>query len=204
MAKPAPKETARKPAKPDGPGLAGTVATVGVALSALSSVVLVLAGVDLHVVDLRHALHGLDALAAPLLLVGSFAAVLAGAQAWRTRQDAADAAIASLKDDAGETVARQLQAASDGFSTARAETAAAIKAIEARVDAFLGPELPRLRQENDRLREALEAREKADSEGLAAEIEALRRTNAELQDKITHWAVDTVDSRIERKSLHAA
>ncbi|MGB8818902.1 MAG: hypothetical protein WCC66_13370, partial [Rhizobiaceae bacterium] len=73
-----------------------------------------------------------------------------------------------------------------------------------KVDAFIGGEHARLKDENEKLLGELRGLHKSDADKVAEEIEALRIKNAELQEKITQWAVGAVESRIERKTLQAA
>lgn len=203
MAKPAAKDVAKTP-RAGGNDRAALIATASVAGSGLASLVLILAGFDLGVVDLRYALHGFDAVAASVLVVLVLVAVYFVTAAARQNRARLEGMISAIRDEAVEALERRAAAVHETAASAGSEVAARVKDVEHKVDAFLGSEFARLKDENTGLRTALEARQKADHDSMALEIEALRRANAELQDRINHWAAETVDGRIERKSLHAA
>jgi hypothetical protein len=50
----------------------------------------------------------------------------------------------------------------------------------------------------------VEGLQRQEADKAAGEIDALRQKNAELEERITQWAVGSIDSRIERKTLQAA
>jgi uncharacterized membrane protein YccC len=203
MAKPAAKDVAKKP-QAGGIDRSASIASVAVAGATLAALLLILAGFDLGVVDLRYALHGFDAIAAAASVVLALVAIYFASVAARRNRVRLESLITAIRDEAGETLERRGVEAQETVASVRSEVAALVKHVERKVDTFLGSEFARLKDENAGLRSALEARQKTDHDNMAAEIETLRRANAELQDKINHWAVDAVDSRIERKSLHAA
>lgn len=204
MAKPPAKEVAKKPAQTDAPDRSSLMLTGAVAAAALSAIVLVLAAFDLHFVDLRYAMQGGDAIAAIALVVCALLGVRLAATAIGRRIAGIEAAVAGIREEVAETLNGEKAAATDGLAASRAEVSALLKTVDHKVEAFLGAEFARLKEENASLAAALDARRKADDENLALEVESLRRINAELQERITHWAVDTVENRVERKSLHVA
>jgi uncharacterized protein YdcH (DUF465 family) len=203
MAKPAAKDVAKKP-QAGGNDRSGLIATAAVVGGALASFILILTGYDLGIVDFRYALHGFDVIAVSALVVMVLVAIYFGNASARQNRARLEGLITAIRDEASETLERRGAEAQETVASARSEVAALVKDVERKVDTFLGSEFARLKDENAGLRSALEARQKTDHDSMAAEIETLRRANAELQDKINHWAVDAVDSRIERKSLHAA
>jgi hypothetical protein len=112
--------------------------------------------------------------------------------------------LAALRSELDAIVAAQKAALDDAASAHRAQTGAALKETSQKVEAFVGAEHGRLKDENDRLRSQLDGLQRQDAEKAAEEINALRQKNAELEERITQWAVGSIESRIERKTLQAA
>ena len=203
MAKPAPKDDKKKTGTKTG-GFGGLLPVLGFALAALSACLLVMATLDLKMLDLRPVLHGLEPVFALVMIAGSSLCFFASSSLSVQRHKATPDAIAALRGEVEAMLAAQKAGAEEAAATFRAQSAATLKEVSQKVETFLGGEHARLKEENDRLRGHLDGLQRQDAEKIAGELDSLRQKNAELEERITQWAVGSIDSRIERKTLEAA
>lgn len=203
MAKPAAKDDKKKGSGSSG-GIGGLLPGLLFGVAALLAVLLALSLFDFKFLDLRPAIHGL----APWLYLASLVMVslsffFAGSNSKR-RHMAYPESMAAFRSEIESLLAAQKAAAEEAANANKAQSAAALKEVTQKVETFIGAEHGRLKEENDRLRTHLDSLLNRDAEKVAAEMEALRQKNAELEQRITQWAVGSIDSRIERKTLQAA
>lgn len=203
MAKPAPKDDKKKSASASG-GIGALLPVTGFALAALGACMLVVTTLDLKVVDLRPVLHGLEPVFALLLIGGSTLCYFASSKVSAQKHKSTPDALAALRSEVEAMLAAHKAAAEEATATLRSQTAATLKEVSQKVETFVAGEHGRLKEENDRLRGHLDGLQRQDAEKIAGEMELLRQKNAELEERITQWAVGSIDSRIERKTLEAA
>lgn len=203
MAKPVAKDDKKK-AGSGGSGLVKLLPLVSLVLASLFAFLLAGATLDLHFLDLRPALHGLEAVFAGLLLGACHLYVYAASKASAASFASQASAVIAIRDEFEALASAHKAAVEEAAGVHRTQAAASIKEITQKVDAFIGGEHARLKGENEKLLGELRGLQKNDADKVAEEIEALRLKNAELQEKITQWAVGSVETRIERKTLQAA
>lgn len=203
MAKPAPKDDKKKTGKSGG-GIGRHLPVLGFAMAILNAGLLAGATLDLTFFDLRPVLHGLEPVFALVLIVGSSLCFFASAKISDQRHKSAPDAIAALRSEVEAMLAAHKAAAEESAAAIRTQTAATLKEVSQKVEVFVGSEHGRLKEENDRLRGHLEGLQRQDAEKIAGELDSLRQKNAELEERITQWAVGSIDNRIERKTLEAA
>lgn len=203
MAKPAPKEDKKKSGIPAG-GIAGQMPLLGFVLALAGAMLLALATIDFKFIDLRPGFHGLEPVFAVMLFAGAsisfFSSIRISAQKHKVHPET----FMTFRSELEAIFAVQKAAADESASTHRTQTAASLKEIAQKVEIFIGGEHARLKEENDRLRSHMEGLQRLEAEKAAGEIDALRQKNAELEERITQWAVGSIDNRIERKTLQAA
>jgi hypothetical protein len=203
MAKPAPRDDKKKAGTATS-GIGGLLPMIGFALAALAACLLAAATLDLKFVDMRPVLHGLEPVFALLLIGSSSLCFFASSKVSANMHKATPDALAALRGEVEAMLAAHKAAAEEAAATLRSQTAVTLKDVSQKVETFIGGEHVRLKEENDRLRGHLEGLQRQDAEKIAGEMELLRQKNAELEERITLWAVGSIDSRIERKTLEAA
>lgn len=92
--------------------------------------------------------------------------------------------------------AAKFAAAQTALDEASAQIEQRISALEIRIDSHIGSEYEALKAENEELKGQLDEIRKAEDEKIGSEIEQLRQKNEELQDKISTWAVSSIDAAI--------
>jgi Skp family chaperone for outer membrane proteins len=195
----APKE---KPAK--GGSKMGLVKLVGFVLSILSAIIMVVVVVDFGLGDVKSHLHGGEKIAAVLLFLGVLLTAFAGSKLAAAGRREMDAALANVHNVIAEKVAAEFRPKEEALKELQADIGAKMKALEQRVDKFLGTEYQRLSAENESFRKDVEQRRQAEIQKTVDEIEQLRAKNLELQEKISKWAVEQVEIRIGEDKLNAA
>jgi hypothetical protein len=203
MAKPAPKDDKKKAGTADG-GISRLLPVIGFGCAFAGACLLAVATLDLKLVDMRPALHGLEPVFALLLIAGACLCYFGSTSLSSRRHKAVPDSIAALRGEVEAMIAAQKSAAEEAATALRTQSAATLKEVTQKVEAFIGGEHTRLKEENDRLRTHLDSLQRQDAEKIAGELTSLRQKNAELEERITKWAVESVDSRIERKTLEAA
>ncbi len=185
-------------------GIGGLLPGLSFGLAMVFAILTALAIFDFKFFDLRPVLHGLE----PWFLSGLPDACVAGVFFRRTKFETQafglSETLAAFRAEIESLIAAQKSATEEAASANKTQSAAALKEITQKVDTFIGAEHGRLKEENDRLRTHLDSLLSRDAEKVASEMEALRQKNAELEQRITQWAVGSIDSRIERKTLQAA
>lgn len=92
--------------------------------------------------------------------------------------------------------AAKFAAAQTAIEEASAQLEQRISALEIRIESHIGSEYEALKAENAELKANLEAIRTAEDEKIGSEIEQLRQKNEELQEKISTWAVSSIDAAI--------
>ena len=69
-------------------------------------------------------------------------------------------------------------------------------ALQTTVDGFSGQDRDSLQEENQRLRDEIEAIKKAEQEKAEGHAEALRKRNEELEEQIKQWAIEAVGKTV--------
>jgi hypothetical protein len=203
MAKPAPKDDKKKNSKASS-GIAGQVPLLGFILAVIGAVLLALAMLDFKFVDLRPVLHGIEPVFAVLVFAGAAVCYFGSARVSDLRHKMHPDTFIAFRAEMEAIFAAQKAAVDEAALAHRTQTAASIREIAQKVETFIGGEHARLKEENDRLRSHMEGLQRQEAEKAAGEIDVLRQKNAELEERITQWAVGSIDSRIERKTLQAA
>jgi ElaB/YqjD/DUF883 family membrane-anchored ribosome-binding protein len=203
MAKPVPKDDKKKSSKAVS-GIVGKMPLLGFLLGIIGAVLLALAAVDFRLIDFRPVFHGFEPVFVVLLFAGATLCFFGAARVSAQRHKIHPDSFATFRSELETMLSAQKAAADDAASAHRTQTAASLKDIAQKVDAFIGGEHARLKEENDRLRSHVEGLQRQEADKAAGEIDALRQKNAELEERITQWAVGSIDSRIERKTLQAA
>ena len=203
MAKPAPKDDKKKNNKASG-SVAGLVPLLGFILAFVGGVLLALATLDFKLIDLRPVFHGIEPVFAVFVFAGTALCFFGSARASDLRHQIHPDTFVAFRTEMEAIFAAQKAAVDEAALAHRTQTAASTREIAQKVDTFIGGEHARLKEENDRLRSHMEGLQRQEAEKAAGEIDALRQKNAELEERITQWAVGSIDSRIERKTLQAA
>jgi len=170
---------AKKPAdkaadKSNAGGIMTIVQMAGFGLGVIALMVMVAGMADLGFIDLTHSLG--IAVVPMLVLVVLSMAMYAYANA--------------------QIHAAKFAAAQTALDEASAQLEQRISAVEIRIDGHLGSEYEALKAENAELKARLDEIRKAEDEKIGSEIDQLRQKNEELQDKISSWAVSSIDAAI--------
>jgi DNA topoisomerase VI subunit B len=203
MAKPLPKDN-KKGASGASGGMAVHLPLVGFVLALAGVAFLALSAIDFKFFDLRPLLHGFEPVFAMLHVCGATICYFGLGKNSAMRHKAYPDIFAAFRSEADAAFSAHKAAAEEAATAHRTQIATSLKEVTQRVDAFIGGEHARLKEENDRLRTLLEGHQRQESEKVASELDSLRQKNAELEQRITQWAVSSIDSRIERKTLQAA
>ena len=181
--KPATKPTDQPASAAGGNSMIMTILQIaGFAGFALALTVLVAGMHDLGFVDLTHSLH---VMIVPMLILTILSVSL---YAFASGRNAA-------ATHAAHAVAMEKQ---------KEDLEQKIAATEARLEAYLGPAHSALIEENEGLKATLEEIRRQEEEKINSEIAGLRAQNTELQEKITNWAVGTVETAISDETRSAA
>ncbi|PHP66279.1 hypothetical protein CSC94_15235 [Zhengella mangrovi] len=180
---------AKKPAKPEkdkkskaGGGGGGIMALLPKLLGALSVVSggVLLAGLyDVGHMGLVHMVEGFAIALVPLYLVGSLAAIFMGGKA--------PAAVAGGEE--GGAMAEQ-------FQDLQSKMNARLSSFQTTLDMMTGQDYEKLVAENKDLKAALDAIHAAEKEQIDQQVERLRAKNAELEEQIRKWAIQSVNKAI--------
>jgi hypothetical protein len=203
MAKPTPKDGNRTKDQTAG-RLASILPLAGFGIAAVSATLLALSTLDFLVVDLRPVLHGLGPVFALSLIAAASMTFLAAKRHSSSLHAEHGQTFLACRAELEGMFAAQKSASEEAATAHRTQLAGLVKEVSQKVDTFIGSEHARLKEENDRLRSHLEGLQRQDAEKIAGELDTLRQKNAELEERITQWAVGSIDSRIERKTLQAA
>ena len=181
--KPAAKAIDQSASAAGGSSMIMTILQVaGFGCFAIALTVMVAGMHDLGFVDLTHSLH---VMIVPMLVLIILSVSL---YSFASGKNAA-------ARHAGHTAALEKQ---------KEELEQKIAATEARMETYLGPTHTALIEENEGLKAKLEEIRRQEEEKINAEIAGLRAQNTELQDKITNWAVGTVETAISDETRSAA
>lgn len=181
--KPAAKPTDQSASAAGGSSLIMTILQVaGFGGFALALTVMVAGMHDLGFVDLTHSLHVMIVPMLVLIILSLSLYAFASGKNAAARHAAHAAALEKQKDELEQKIA----------------------ATEARLETYLGPAHAALIEENEGLKARLEEIRQQEEEKINAEIAGLRAQNTELQDKITNWAVGTVETAISDETRSAA
>jgi len=181
--KPAGKPTDQAASAAGGNSLMITILQIaGFAGFALALTVLVAGMHDLGFVDLTHSLHVMIVPMLILIILSVSLYAFASGKNAAARHAGHAAALERQKEDLEQKIA----------------------ATEARMESYLGPAHAALIEENEGLKARLEEIRRQEEEKINAEIAGLRAQNTELQDKITNWAVGTVETAISDETRSAA
>ena len=171
-----------------------TMVSLGFLVGALlAALFLTMAAFHLSLFGLHFSLHSGGLIAAGLLIVFSFLAVLGFMKAGAERDADHSASIASVKGEI-ETMLKENNA----------KLSASVSEIEQKIDRFLGENYARLEKENDKMRAELDELQKSGLEDVSAEIATLRLENSNLQEMITQWAINSVDDKVKHQALEVA
>lgn len=187
-----------------GAGIMGLLRVSGFALSILSAAFLCVSLLDMGFIDLRPKLHGFSGPAAGALLVFVMLSAFAGSRVAASERAARDAQIEALKGELAERLAADLDTKVGGLGSVGAEVTQKVAVLDEKIEKFLGAEFERLTAENEGYRKEIDQSRVDEISKASEEIEALRAKNQELQEKISKWAVESVDSKIGQEKLHAA
>lgn len=186
--------------------------------ASLCAVIAVFGSYDVGTFDLRDMLHGIPGpaviVAIAFLLIAYVVSLRAPVgrhstidQAMLGTQHDTPAMFAAFKVQIDEIIAaenaKNIQSR-DNTARSISDAMNSISAVEQRVDRYLGAAHEKLIAENDSLKSEINERNKVVEMQIATEIESLRKINSELQHKITTWAIDSVETKLERASLHVA
>ncbi|MGB8817824.1 MAG: hypothetical protein WCC66_07875, partial [Rhizobiaceae bacterium] len=172
MAKPVAKDDKKKA----GSGVSSIVKLlpiVSLVLASLFAFLLAAATLDLHFLDLRPALHGLEAVFASLLLGACHLYIFAASKASAAGFAGQASAMIALRDEFEALALAHKASIDEAAGVHRTQAAASIKEITQKVDAFIGGEHARLKDENEKLLGELRGLHKSDADKVAEEIEAL-------------------------------
>jgi len=92
--------------------------------------------------------------------------------------------------------AAKFAAVQTAVDEASAQLEQRISALEIRIEGHIGSEYEAVKAENAELKAHLDEIRKAEDDKIGSEIEQLRQKNEELQDKISTWAVNSIDAAI--------
>ena len=180
--KPAVKATDQSASAAGGSMMMTILQVAGFGGFAIALTVMVAGMHDLGFVDLTHSLH--------VMIVPMLVLIVLSLSLY---------AFAS-----GKNAAAQHAAHAAALEKQKEELEQKIAATEARLEAYLGPAHTALIEENQGLKTRLEEIRLQEEEKINAEIAGLRAQNTELQDKITNWAVGTVETAISDETRSAA
>lgn len=169
------------------------VRLAGLVLSILAGVVLFAALFDLGFIDLRFELRDFALVALAVMLAGVVAIAYSGPRITA-------GAIAVIREEL--EAARGEIAAQNAAMEEKVE--AQVAAADHKVEKFLGAEYERLKAENEAFRKEIEQQRSVEMSRTSAEIEQLRQRNEMLQEKISKWAIDSVDSVVMHDRIHEA
>ncbi|MFP1632970.1 hypothetical protein ACLB6G_14655 [Zhengella sp. ZM62] len=182
----------KKPAKPEkdkkaagnGDGAGGGIMTLAPkimgALSVLSGAALLAGLYDVGHLGLVHMLEGVAIVLVPLYLVGALAAIFMGGKA--------AAAMAGGEGTDG-VMAEQLH-------ELQSKVNARLTSFQSTLDAMTGQDYEKILAENKELRAQLDAIRAAEKEQIDQQVEMLRAKNAELEEQIRKWAIQSVENAI--------
>ncbi len=163
------------------------------ASSILAGVVLFAAIFDLGFADLRFELREFALVALAVMLAGVVAVAYSGSRI-------AAGEIARIREELelakGEIAAQN--------AALEEKIGARVAAADQKVEKFLGAEYERLKAENQEYRKEIEQQRTVEFSRTSAEIEQLRQRNEMLQEKISKWAIDSVDSVVMNDRIHEA
>ena len=180
--KPAVKATDQSASAAGGSMLMSILQVAGFGGFAIALTVMVAGMHDLGFVDLTHSLHVMIVPMLVLIILSLSLHAFASGKNAAARHAAHAAALEKQKEELEQKIA----------------------ATEARLEAYLGPAHTALIEENEGLKARLEEIRLKEEEKINAEIAGLRAQNTELQDKITNWAVGTVETAISDETRSAA
>lgn len=180
--KPAVKATDQSASAAGGSMLMTILQVAGFGGFAIALTVMVAGMHDLGFVDLTHSLHVMIVPMLVLIILSLSLHAFASGKNAAARHAAHAAALEKQKEELEQKIA----------------------ATEARLEAYLGPAHTALIEENEGLKARLEEIRLQEEEKINAEIAGLRAQNTELQDKITNWAVGTVETAISDETRSAA
>lgn len=182
--KPAKPEKDKKAAgKGDGAGGGGIMTLVPKVMGALSVVsgAVLLAGLyDVGHLGLVHMLEGIAIVLVPVYLVGALAAIFMGGKA--------AAAMPGAEGTEGG-MAEQLH-------ELQTKVNARLTSFQSTLDAMTGQDYEKILAENKELRAQLDAIRAAEKEQIDQQVELLRAKNAELEEHIRKWAIQSVENAI--------
>lgn len=180
--KPAVKATDQSASAAGGSMMMTILQVAGFGGFAIALTVMVAGMHDLGFVDLTHSLHVMIVPMLVLIVLSLSLYAFASGKNAAARHAAHAAALEKQKEELEQKIA----------------------ATEARLEAYLGPAHTALIEENEGLKAKLEEIRLQEEEKINAEIAGLRAQNTELQDKITNWAVGTVETAISDETRSAA
>ena len=166
----------------NGSGIMTILQIAGFGLGTIALMVLVAAMQDLGFVDLTHTLE--------IAIVPMLVLIVLSVSLY---------AFANSKIHAAKFAAAQ-----QAVDEAKEAFEQRIAAVEARIEGHIGGEYERLKAENEQLKGHFDEIRKQEDEKIGIELEQLRQKNAELQDKISTWAVNSVDAAMSDESKSAA
>lgn len=182
--KPAKSEKDRKPAgKGDGAGGGGIMALIPKIMGAVSVTAgaVLLAGLyDVGHLGLVHVLEGFAVFLVPLYLAGALAAIFMGGKT---------VAPGAGGEGAEGGLAEQLQ-------ELQAKVNARLSSFQSTLDVVTGQDYEKILAENKELRAQLDAIRAAEKEQIDQQVEMLRAKNAELEEQIRKWAIQSVENAI--------
>lgn len=183
----------KKPAKPEkdkkaagtgdgagGGGIMKLVPKIMGALSVLSGAVLLAGLYDVGHLGLVHMLEGVAIVLVPLYLVGALAAIFMGGTAGPavTAGEGMDGAMA------------------EQLHELQTKVNARLSSFQGTLDAMTGQDYEKILAENKELRAQLDAIRAAEKEQIDQQVELLRAKNAELEEQIRKWAIQSVGNAI--------
>lgn len=211
-----------KAAEPkQGPGMMGVIRLVTFVLSLAAALFLCVSLLDMGFVDLRPTLHGFAGMAAGALILLIILSTFAGSRVAAAERKALQGEIEALRASIDEQVTAAFEVKVGNLGSVEAEMTQKLKTIETdltqqltavdeKIEKFLGAQFERLNSENEDFRKAIDQSRRDELSKTSEELEALRAKNQELQDKISKWAVESVDDKIggdritSEDKLHAA
>ena len=135
---------------------------------------------DVGHLGLVHMLEGVAIVLVPLYLVGALAAIFMGGKA----------APATTAGEGGETgLAEQLQ-------DLQTKVNARLSSFQSTLDVMAGQDYEKVLAENKELKAQLDAIRAAEKEQIDQQVEMLRAKNAELEEQIRKWAIQSVGNAI--------
>ncbi|MCB1426413.1 MAG: hypothetical protein R3D65_16020 [Zhengella sp.] len=182
--KPAKPEKDKKAAgKGDGASSGGIMALIPKIMGALSvtSGAVLLAGLyDVGHVGLVHMLEGFAIVLVPLYLAGALAAIFMGGHA-------------AAPGQGGEGVEGGL---AEQIQELQGKVNARLSSFQSTLDVMTGQDYEKTLAENRELKAQLDAIRAAEKEQIDQQVEMLRAKNAELEEQIRKWAIQSVGNAI--------